>query len=122
MDGHKMIMQSKEWKDDNFKVFLELFKHIAKQEIDRKVLVERSLPGSSDYRVYMEVMNKQIVPRLEEYASIVYGFTIAFNENPEAYPSYSRKDALDAELVLDEVLGMLSDARIIVTINRQTKG
>lgn len=114
-----MPVEFKEWKDDGFKVLLETFKHAAKLSIERMELIRATNPDSAEHRVHYEFLQKELVPKMNELGGIVYGFITSYNDHPEHFPSYSRKDVLDAELALDEVLILLRSAGINVIINRE---
>lgn len=55
-----------------------------------------------------------MTPQLNELGSIAYGFIISYNQKPEYFPSFSRKDTLAAELTLDGVTNILKSAGLVV--------
>lgn len=101
-----------------FREYLKLYKFTARLAVERMELISSVEPNSSEQRIHIEVMNKEINPKLEEYGRLIYSAILTYNKNPSDLPSLTKEDILKAQLVQDEVSSMLGKVGIHIQYAR----
>lgn len=105
---------------DAFMMFLDLYKFSCKEVIERIDLVNQLLPDSPDYRIHNDILRSRLIPRIDEYGSMLYSAILRFNEGNDKM-GLTREDVLKIQLVQDEGSDMLRKAGANVNFIRDGK-
>lgn len=100
-------------KQENFKLYLELFIRTAKDAKERLEIIKKEPHGSTEQKIQLEVLKKYVIPELNKIGSTIYSLILTHNKFPEKLPFYTNHDMLNAQLVMDECREILSSVGII---------